>query len=303
MPTRDRIAHSSVPSTLEAIGDGWTLSLLSALLSGPRRFEELAAGLGIPRSTLSTRLRHLVSHGLVEARAYRERPTRHAYALSAAGASLLPVLALADAFDVTHAGADPSLWHGDAAGHAVRAVAVCATCGEVVHARDVTASYPDDLADESATDADGAPTRGRATRARSTRKPLWRAREVLEDAWAAKVVAALFMGEQRFTGLVEATQAAPNIVSERLQRLTDAQLVRGGPAYQLSPRGLALYPLVVALIAYGDARRGHPSLALTHRCGAALRLRLRCASCGEGVLSSSVSFAMQVPPCTTPTRT
>ena len=32
MPTRDRIAHSSVPSTLEAIGDGWTLSLLSALL-------------------------------------------------------------------------------------------------------------------------------------------------------------------------------------------------------------------------------------------------------------------------------
>ena len=110
MPTRDRIAHSSVPSTLEAIGDGWTLSLLSALLSGPRRFEELAAGLGIPRSTLSTRLRHLVSHGLVEARAYRERPTRHAYALSAAGASLLPVLARAAVFGRSNDNVTPAVW-------------------------------------------------------------------------------------------------------------------------------------------------------------------------------------------------
>lgn len=156
---------------------------------------------------------------------------------------------------------------------------------------------------------------------------------MLEDAWAAHVVAALFMGEQRFTELVDATQAAPNIVSERLQRLADARLLRhvtaaerererehdaaghdaseshAAPAvYRLSARGLALYPLVVALIAYGDEGRRVPSLTLTHRCGAPLRLRLSCAGCtdlecGVPLLPSSVSFAMQVDLCATPTPT
>ncbi|MCA9535041.1 MAG: winged helix-turn-helix transcriptional regulator [Myxococcales bacterium] len=353
MQTRDRIAQSSVPATLGVIGDGWTLSLLTALVGNTLRFEELMKVLTIPRSTLSTRLRHLIDHGLIAPHPYCERPLRFEYALSERGAALLPVLALADAFDVEHGGQPATLRHAPSHGapHPLRAVACCAACGAAVEARHVVARYaplPGPRAAPVTT-----PKQKRVSRSRSARKPLWRARDVLEDAWAAHVVAALFMGAQRFTELLDATQAAPNIVSERLQRLADARLLRHVTAaerererehdaadhdaaghgaagqdtaghsaaghsaserraapsvYRLNARGLALYPLVVALIAYGDEGRRVPSLTLTHRCGAPLRLRLSCAGCtdleyGVPLLPSSVSFAMQVDLCATPTPT
>ena len=333
MQTRDRIAQSSVPATLGVLGDGWTLSLLTSLVGTTLRFEALMAVLGIPRSTLATRLRHLVDHGLIAAHPYCERPLRCEYALSDRGVTLLPVLALADAFDVEQGGHPATLWHTprQAAPHPLRAVACCAACGAVVDARHVVASYAPSPTTRSTTESKR--QQKRASRSRSARKPLSRARDVLEDAWAAHVVAALFMGEQRFTDLVDATQAAPNIVSERLQRLAEARLLRhvtaterehqhehdqagrgasesrAAPAvYRLSARGLALYPLVVALIEYGDQGRGVPSLTLTHRCAAPLRLRLSCTGCGDAeggvpLLPSSVSFAMQAEPCATPTPT
>ncbi len=305
-----------MPTTLAALGDGWTLLLLTALVGGPRRFSTLESALGVPRSTLAARLRHMEEHGLVAREVYDERPMRFEYALTERGASLLPVLALADAFDVQHGGAEAHLVHQPARGtaHPLRAEARCDACGKRVTARDVSVGYLDD---QPLPAAGRGREPARATRARSTRQPYRHARDVLEDAWAAKVVAALLMGERRFTGLQHATQAAPNILSERLTRLTDAGLVshraegrdEGSPDYRLSDRGLALYPLVVALIAYGDALRGRPSLTLTHACGAPLVLRLGCGACpprsseATRLLQTSVSFAMQVEPCATKTPT
>lgn len=303
-----------MPSTLAALGDGWTLLLLTALVGGEQRFSTLERALGVPRSTLAARLRHMEEHGLVAREAYEERPPRFEYALTERAASLFPVLALADAFDVEHGHAAARLQHQPPRGaaHALVARAHCDACGALVVARDVTVGYLDDAPPSTAQRGRDLP---RAARARSTRQPFRHARDVLEDAWAAKIVAALLMGERRFTGLQHATQAAPNILSERLVRLTDSGLLLhrsdGGdpPVYQLSPRGLALYPLVVALIAYGDALRGRPSLTLTHSCGAPLVLRLGCGACprraSEAVklLQTSVSFAMQVEPCATRTPT
>lgn len=304
-----------MPSTLATLGDGWTLLLLTALVGARQRFSALEQALGVPRSTLAARLRHLEEHGLVARHVYEERPPRFEYALTERGASLFPVLALADAFDVSHGGATARLWHQPARGpaHALVAQAHCNACGRVVSARQVTVGYLDDAPSLSAAQRGRAAPR--ATRARSTRQPYRHARDVLEDAWAAKTVAALLMGERRFTGLLHATQAAPNILSDRLGRLVESGLLHHAsddgqaPAYQLSARGLALYPLVVALIAYGDALRGWPSLTLTHACGAPLVLRLGCGACPKRsteaarLLQNRVSFAMQAEPCATPTRT
>lgn len=300
-----------MPSTLAAVGDGWTLLLLTALVGGRQRFSTLEQALGVPRSTLAARLRHMEEHGLVAREAYEERPPRFEYALTPRAEGLFPVLALADAFDVAHGHATARLAHQPLRGaqHALLARAHCDACGQLVSAREVTVSYLDD------SPLPRAPRETeRATRARSTRQPFRHARDVLEDAWAAKIVAALLMGEHRFGGLEHATQAAPNILSERLGRLVESGLLvhrskGGAPTYQLSDRGLALYPLVVALIAYGDALRGRPSLALTHACGAPLVLRLGCAACppraseATALLQTSVSFAMQVQPCATRTPT
>lgn len=54
---------------LDLIGSRWTLMIVRELLVGPRRFTELENGLpGIPTNVLSTRLRDLEEHGLVERR-------------------------------------------------------------------------------------------------------------------------------------------------------------------------------------------------------------------------------------------
>ena len=54
---------------LDLIGSRWTLMIVRELLVGPKRFTELEHGLpGIPTNVLSTRLRDLEEHGLVERR-------------------------------------------------------------------------------------------------------------------------------------------------------------------------------------------------------------------------------------------
>ena len=87
------------PSPLEEavsrVGDRWALLIVSALLDGPRRFNDLQADVaGIAPNVLSQRLRNLEQHGVVVANPYSERPPRFVYQLTAAGAELAGALRL-----------------------------------------------------------------------------------------------------------------------------------------------------------------------------------------------------------------
>ena len=80
--------------TAEVVGDGWTVLVLRDLFNGVRRFDDLAAHLGIARNVLTRRLAALVEEGIVERVPYREPGARerHEYRLTAAGRDLRPVL-------------------------------------------------------------------------------------------------------------------------------------------------------------------------------------------------------------------
>lgn len=78
-----------VARALEAIGDRWTLVLVRQLLDGPRGFQELRQRTGIAPRVLSSRLRELVSRGLVESVA---QGSRSVYALTEHGRSLEPIV-------------------------------------------------------------------------------------------------------------------------------------------------------------------------------------------------------------------
>ena len=87
------------PSPLEEavarVGDRWALLIVSALLDGPRRFNDLQSDVaGIAPNVLSQRLRTLEQHGVVVATPYSERPPRFVYQLTAAGAELAGALRL-----------------------------------------------------------------------------------------------------------------------------------------------------------------------------------------------------------------
>ncbi|MGQ5264621.1 winged helix-turn-helix transcriptional regulator [Micromonospora sp. ZYX-F-536] len=78
---------------LDIIGERWALLVVRNLLLGPRRFNDLLAGLpGVSPNVLSQRLRELTEHGVVQRRDLGP-PTRvHLYDLTEWGRGLEPVL-------------------------------------------------------------------------------------------------------------------------------------------------------------------------------------------------------------------
>ena|SRR5688572_22652857 len=83
--------------SFELIGDRWTLLVLRSALYGVRRFADLQADLGAPRSILSNRLAALVENGLLELRDYRDegQRVRSEYVLTEMGRTLaLPFMAM-----------------------------------------------------------------------------------------------------------------------------------------------------------------------------------------------------------------
>ena len=82
-------------AALERVGDRWSLLLVDALLSGPRRFNELSEAVpGIAPNILSDRLRRLDRERIVVATPYQRRPPRMSYALTADGRDLASALRL-----------------------------------------------------------------------------------------------------------------------------------------------------------------------------------------------------------------
>ncbi len=84
--------YCPIASTLEVVGERWTLLIVRDVFLGIRRFDDLQRDLGVARNILQTRLERLVEEGILLKRPYLERPLRHEYRLTEKGADLWPVL-------------------------------------------------------------------------------------------------------------------------------------------------------------------------------------------------------------------
>jgi len=89
--------YCATARTLDLVGDRWTLLLIRELLTGPKRFGDLQAGLrGLGTGLLASRLKHLEREGLARKVTLPPPARTPAYALTEAGEELAPaVLALA----------------------------------------------------------------------------------------------------------------------------------------------------------------------------------------------------------------
>ena len=82
-----------VSSTLDLIGDRWTMLIIRDLVLGASRFKDfLASPEGIPTNILANRLRTMEAQGLLSKNAYQSHPIRYAYQLTDKGKVLLPVM-------------------------------------------------------------------------------------------------------------------------------------------------------------------------------------------------------------------
>lgn len=94
-PAGERPGAGALGRAMAAVGDRWTLLVVSALLDGPRRFGDLLGDVhGLAPNILSRRLKHLEREGLVVTAPYSRRPPRVVYQLSATGSELAGALRL-----------------------------------------------------------------------------------------------------------------------------------------------------------------------------------------------------------------
>jgi DNA-binding HxlR family transcriptional regulator len=125
-------ADSPLTAALRKVGDRWTLLVIDALLAGPVPFGLLADAVpGIATNVLSQRLKHLEHEGLVVAEPYSQRPLRHTYALTAAGADLADALRLLAAWGAEHDDETEVVAH-TLCGTALQPRWFCPTCDVVV---------------------------------------------------------------------------------------------------------------------------------------------------------------------------
>jgi DNA-binding HxlR family transcriptional regulator len=295
-----RALDCSVFGAVDAIGDAWSWMVLSeAIVGGVSRFDDFQRRLGIARSTLSARLSGLCANGLLE---------RHeqAYRLSESGEDFVACIMTAMAW--------AERWCDDASEAAVQAShrgcadqihgeLRCAECHAVVHARDVSFDrLPRPMAE--------LPLRRQRTpdlellhRARPT--SVAAALQVIGDRWSALLIRESFYGSKRFDDYQQRLSIAPNILTQRLRRLVELGILsriayQQRPErheYRLTEKGLDLYPVPLAMLAWGDrwVFAGEPPVRLTHeKCGHRLRPILTCSACAQPIALVDIAFSTTV---------
>jgi DNA-binding HxlR family transcriptional regulator len=117
-----------------------------------------------------------------------------------------------------------------------------------------------------------------------------RALDVVGDRWSFIVLREVFQGIRRFDDLTVRTSIPRAVLTDRLRRLVEAGVLRREPyrdpgvrsrfEYRLTQKGLDLYPVLLALQAWGDrylADPEGPPIEFVHRdCGEPLHLVMRC---------------------------
>ncbi|WP_019925427.1 helix-turn-helix domain-containing protein [Nocardia sp. BMG111209] len=94
MANRIRLEDRECPlsTTVQHVGEWWTLLILHDAFDGYSRFDQFQDNLGISSSMLTARLKTLVADGLLERRPYQSNPVRYEYLLTDLGRTLRPVI-------------------------------------------------------------------------------------------------------------------------------------------------------------------------------------------------------------------
>lgn len=130
----------TVARSADAIGDPWTIMILKELFLGQRRFDDFQTYTGVSPHLLSVRMKRLEKLGIVERRAYQQRPTRYEYRLTEKGIDLWPILVALKDWSARWSKwpeGEPLIIRHKACGHITSLKVVCSHCDAPIAARDV----------------------------------------------------------------------------------------------------------------------------------------------------------------------
>ncbi len=122
-----------------------------------------------------------------------------------------------------------------------------------------------------------------------------RALSVVGDRWTLLVLRDAFLRTRRFEDFQRQLGVTRHLLADRLRKLVAEGILervryQDRPAryeYRLTDKGRDLYPVIVALLQWGDrwmTDADGPPLRLRHKtCGHTLAAGLTCSSCGEAI--------------------
>jgi DNA-binding HxlR family transcriptional regulator len=305
-PPLDRLC--SVGRTVEILSDAWSFLILRECFFGMRRFEQFQSLLKVPRNTLVNRLNKLVDLGLLRKARYSEGSSRFEYRFTDMGRDLYPTML-------------SMLWFGDKwlggteglplqlihkrCGHPCSPKVTCSACHEPVDPRDVQHR------NGPGAGAQPRPLRQRIRRASDPQtfqrvRPCSVARtlQIIGDRWSFMVIREMFFGVRRFDEFQVNLGIASNILTDRLQRLSDngviaRRLYQTRPdryEYRFTTEGLDLYASMIVMMHWGDKwlSNGRVPLILRHRtCQHDFYAQVVCSECGEELDPHDMQYEMR----------
>ncbi len=299
--TRDALATSTLSHGLQIIGDRWTVALLLGAFLGIRKFDDWQAQLGIPRNTLTERLKALTDLGLLRQKPYQERPVRMAYHLTEKGLKLYPQVLMmwvwARRWGASQVTLPPKLLH-KTCGHAFSPSMSCAHCHDKVGVNDLTFSLQINPA--LALQPGQPALRQRAPRvAAATEGPDGLALRV--DRWALMITSAVLLGCHHFDQLSHVLGIGSSVLARRLAGMVDSGLLlcqadmndARRKIYRLTPSSRDLFGYIICFSSW--ASRHHlqqpNSIRSVHKaCGQPFVPQVVCSHCREELHPWDVTF-------------
>lgn len=116
---------------------------------------------------------------------------------------------------------------------------------------------------------------------------------VIGDRWSLLVLRECFLRTRRFEGFQSKLKITRHLLADRLKKLVRFGVLRRVPyqeapkrfEYILTQKGLDLYPIVMAIVHWGDTHmvdeRGRPIIHQHKTCGKVFDPILVCSECGE----------------------
>ena len=325
-PSEDRVPRAAVdqprPSgvvaarrTIAVLGDVWSLRILRTIFRGKRRYGDFVMELGVSRAVLTNRLGRLVEHGVLLR--YAPDGGHPQYRLSESGLDLWSMFVAIWLWEHDWGAAkDPDTWAPDLPRSAVLHVG----CGQLM--RPQLRCMHCQLAlipQQTALIATPLPTAGdaqamtemlplTATAFRRTRTASHsgtgadnstRLMRVIGDRWNSALVGAAFRGIRTFSRFESELAIGPAQLSERLLELQELGILRADlyagtrQEYRLTDSGLALFPITLELMRWGNQWLLPPEQALRVRhlpCGEPLDARWHCGHCQQVMTRKTIRF-------------
>tara|TARA_R110001599_G_C12274486_1_gene661916 strand:+ start:9903 stop:10397 length:495 start_codon:yes stop_codon:yes gene_type:complete len=122
--------------------------------------------------------------------------------------------------------------------------------------------------------------------------------DIVGEWWSLLIIRDLFIGIRRFNALRNHLGIARNMLQRRLQRLEEGgityklTLENGLSEYRLTEAGIALYPILLAFVKWGDewvVDNKPPNLFIHNSCGHTIKALVVCDHCGEELNAHNVS--------------